>query len=151
MQKNALEFGKGKINKVKVMAIVEDEPFNFRGDQEALKVITTEEVGKILIGKNEIKPINLNIAINDIKNEEMAKTEIEAAIKSNASLNLTNNIDENRRGKSGMLIMKILIYGFVVVVSLIGSVNIINTLTTNIILRKREFAALKSIGLTQRA
>ncbi len=36
------------------------------------------------------------------------------------------------------------------VVSLIGSVNIINTLTTNIILRRREFAILKAIGLTQK-
>lgn len=46
--------------------------------------------------------------------------------------------------------VKILLYGFVVVVSLIGGVNIINTLTTNIILRRREFAALKSIGLTEK-
>ena len=46
--------------------------------------------------------------------------------------------------------MKILLYGFVIVVSLIGSVNIINTLTTNIILRRREFATLKCIGLTQK-
>jgi putative ABC transport system permease protein len=46
--------------------------------------------------------------------------------------------------------LQILIYGFVIVVSLISCVNIINTLTTNIILRKREFAALKSIGLTQK-
>ncbi|MPN48272.1 hypothetical protein SDC9_195878 [bioreactor metagenome] len=46
--------------------------------------------------------------------------------------------------------IKILLFGFVVVVSLIGSVNIINTLTTNLILRRREFAALKCIGLTQK-
>ena len=150
LQKNTLEFGKGKVSKVKVMAVVDEEPFNFRGNQEGLKIITTEEVGKKLIGKNEIKPINLNIVIKDIKNETAAKTEIESAIKPNASLSLINNIDQNRNGKSAMLIVKILIYGFVVVVSLIGSVNIINTLTTNIILRKREFAALKSIGLTQK-
>ena len=61
-----------------------------------------------------------------------------------------NNIDNNRKGKSGILMVKILLYGFVLVVSLIGSVNIVNTLTTNIILRKREFATLKSIGLTQK-
>jgi putative ABC transport system permease protein len=46
--------------------------------------------------------------------------------------------------------LQILIYGFITVISLISSVNIINTITTNIILRKREFAALKSIGLTQK-
>ena len=61
-----------------------------------------------------------------------------------------NNIDNNRKSKSSILMIKILLYGFVLVVSLIGSVNIVNTLTTNIILRKREFATLKSIGLTQK-
>ena len=52
--------------------------------------------------------------------------------------------------KALKLVVQILLYGFVLVVSLIGSVNIVNTLTTNIILRKKEFATLKSIGLTQK-
>ena len=43
------EFGKGKIKKVKVMAILENEPFNYRGDSNGLKIITTEEMGKKLI------------------------------------------------------------------------------------------------------
>lgn len=145
-----IEFDKAKTKKVKVMAIVENEPFNFWGSQEGLKLITTEEVAKKLTNKNSIEPVGLNIIIKDIKNEEAAKTEIETAIKSNSSLRVIDNIEQNRKTKTSILMVKILIYGFVVVVSLIGSVNIINTITTNIILRKREFAALKSIGLTQK-
>lgn len=145
-----IEFDKGKTKKVKVMAIVENEPFNFWGSQEGLKLITTEEVAKRLTDKNSIEPVNLNITIKDVKNEEAAKTEIETAINSNSSLRVIDNIEQNRKAKTSILMVKILIYGFVVVVSLIGSVNIINTITTNIILRKREFAALKSIGLTQK-
>ncbi|WML34133.1 ABC transporter permease [Clostridium sp. OS1-26] len=145
-----IEFDKAKTKKVKVMAIVENEPFNFWGSQEGLKLITTEEVAKKLTNKNSIEPVGLNIIIKDVKNEEAAKTEIETAIKSNSSLRVIDNIEQNRKTKTSILMVKILIYGFVVVVSLIGSVNIINTITTNIILRKREFAALKSIGLTQK-
>ena len=150
------EFGKGKITKVKVMAILENEPFNFRGESSGLKIITTEEMGnqllegkKFLAGK-EPKPANLNIVLKDIKNEDVGKTAIENIIKSNPSLTVINNIDSNRESKSAILMVKILLYGFVLVVSLIGSVNIINTLTTNIILRKKEFATLKAIGLTQK-
>lgn len=136
--------------KVRVMAILEDDPFNFRGAQDGLKLITTEKVVENLTGRNDIKPVNLNITIKDVENEKVANAEIEKAIKENSSLNIINNIDNNRRDKTSTLLVKILMYGFVIVVSLIGSVNIINTLTTNIILRKRELAGLKSIGLTQK-
>ncbi|MBU3183895.1 ABC transporter permease [Clostridium estertheticum] len=143
-------FGKGKVNKVKVMAILESEPFDYFGSENGLKIITTEEMGKKLTGGKDIKPVNLNIVLKDVKNEEAGKIGIENAIKSNPALMRINNIDFNRTKKSVMLMGQILLYGFILVVSLIGSVNIINTLTTNIILRKREFATLKSIGLTQK-
>ena len=39
-------------------------------------------------------------------------------------------------------------YGFIILISLIAAANVFNTISTNIILRKREFAMLKSIGLT---
>ncbi len=145
-----VEFGKGVIKKAKVMAILENEPFNFRGGSNGLKLITTEEVARNLTAEKDIEPINLNITIKDIKQEEKVKTEMEKVLKDSPSLQIINYIDGNRREKSTLLMVQILIYGFVIVVSLIGSVNIINTITTNIILRKREFSALKSIGLTQR-
>jgi len=148
--KTKTEFGKGKVNKVKVLAILENDPFNYRGNSSGLKIITTEEMAKKLIGAHDVKPVALNIVLKDIKNEDAGKTGIENVIKSNAGLMVINNIDNNRKDKSTILMVKILLYGFVLVVSLIGSVNIINTLTTNIILRKREFATLKSIGLTQK-
>ena len=44
----------------------------------------------------------------------------------------------------------IFIYGFVIVISLIGVSNMFNTITTNMELRKREFAMLKSVGMTKK-
>lgn len=41
-------------------------------------------------------------------------------------------------------------YGFIIVISLIGITNIFNTITTNMELRKPEFAMLKSIGMTNK-
>ena len=145
-----MKFDKKKMKKVKIMAILSSDPFNFKGSSNGLKIITTEKIGKKLIGVRDIKPNALNIVIKDVKNEDAGKAGIENVIKSNGSLTVINNIDNNRKGKSSILMVEILLYGFVLVVSLIGSVNIVNTLTTNIILRKREFATLKSIGLTQK-
>lgn len=150
MEEEKPEFGKGKVKKAKVMAILEDNPFNYRGNISGIKIISTAEVAKALSERKDIKPVNLNIKIKDVSSEQIALTQIENIIKANPSLSIINNIDNNRKDKTTMLMVQILMYGFVIVVSLIGSVNIINTLTTNIILRKREFAALKSIGLTQK-
>ena len=146
----SIQFGKGNLEKVKIMAILKDDPFDFQGQQSGLKIITTEELAKKLTGQNTINRNSINIRINNKKDEKAAKNQIEDAINNYSNLTLINNIDQNKDFNSAVLIMKILLYGFVLVISLIGSINIVNTLTTNIILRKREFATLKSIGLTQK-
>lgn len=59
------------------------------------------------------------------------------------------NIFETRNQMQRMiLLMEIFLYGFIIVVTLIGVTNIFNTITTNIALRAKEFAMLKSIGMT---
>lgn len=47
-----------------------------------------------------------------------------------------------------ILLLAIFMYGFIAVVALIGVTNIFNTITTNVQLRAKEFAMLKSIGMT---
>ena len=42
----------------------------------------------------------------------------------------------------------IFLYGFIIVITLIGITNIFNTITTNMELRRQEFAMLKSVGMT---
>ncbi|EPY2276317.1 ABC transporter permease [Clostridium sporogenes] len=153
--KDNIEFGKGKVKKVKVMAIVDVPAFNLGSDvqhesEKALKVITSPDVMKKLSESKEIKPRCFNIKVKDANKDQLAMKDIQGAIKEDPSLRIINIIDENKREKSEVLMMEILVYSFIAVISLIGSVNIINTVTTNIILRKREFAALKSIGLTQK-
>ena len=47
-----------------------------------------------------------------------------------------------------ILLLAIFMYGFIAVVALIGVTNIFNTITTNVQLRAKEFAMLKSVGMT---
>lgn len=47
-------------------------------------------------------------------------------------------------------IIKVFSYGFIILISLIAAANVFNTISTNINLRRREFAMLKSIGMTGR-
>jgi len=48
-----------------------------------------------------------------------------------------------------ILVVKILMYGFISLVTLIGVTSVFNTISTSMALRKREFAILRSIGLTR--
>ena len=47
-----------------------------------------------------------------------------------------------------ILILRVFIYGFIVLITLITMFNIINTISTSIALRRKEFAMLKSVGTT---
>lgn len=55
-----------------------------------------------------------------------------------------------RQFNAVMLIVGIFVYGFIGIISLIGLTNIFNTISTNMQLRSKEFASLKSIGMTKK-
>lgn len=52
--------------------------------------------------------------------------------------------------KNLVIIVKVFSYGFIALISLIAMANVFNTITTNILLRRREFAMLRSVGMTGR-
>ena len=63
----------------------------------------------------------------------------------------SNNISDTlKQMHSLFLLVAIFLYGFITVIALIGITNIFNTITTNMDLRRREFAILKSIGMTKK-
>ncbi len=47
-------------------------------------------------------------------------------------------------------IIQVFSYGFIVLISLIAAANVFNTISTNISLRRREFAMLRSVGMTEK-
>ena len=47
-----------------------------------------------------------------------------------------------------VLVVKVFSYGFIVLISLIAVANVFNSISTGILLRRREFAMLRSIGLS---
>lgn len=63
---------------------------------------------------------------------------------------LTNYNDDMQSSRSLILLLNIFSYGFIILISLIATANVFNTISTNFLLRRREFAMLKSVGMTQR-
>lgn len=105
--------------------------------------------GYLIINKDLYPDIDLeleNIMIQS-SNPETLVNEIE---KIDNSL-ITYNIDEQvKEQKAMILVINIFLYGFITVITLIGVTNIFNTITSNMELRQKEFAMLKSIGMTKK-
>jgi putative ABC transport system permease protein len=61
---------------------------------------------------------------------------------------LTNIAEQEEQNRRILLVVNIFVYGFIILMSLITVANVFNTITTSINLRRREFAMLKSVGMT---
>lgn len=61
--------------------------------------------------------------------------------------NYAQGVEENR---NMVTIIRVFAYGFIILISLIAAANVFNTISTNIALRRREFAMLKSVGMTEK-
>lgn len=69
---------------------------------------------------------------------------------SHISFSVSNLDKQMRDEKSLFTLLGVFAYGLIVVIALIGITNIINTLSTGMELRSREFATLRSIGMTDK-
>ena len=130
-----------KLN-LKIAKITDKCPFGVYKNSASL--IISEELFKEYKSNNN----NLNIVI-DSSNAGKLQDDIEETLKGKS--NYIDNIEENAKMMKNMFILiAIFVYGFIIVISLIGVTNIFNTITTSMELRRQEFASLRSIGMTNR-
>ena len=74
-----------------------------------------------------------------------------ALLENNITSFTTQDIAESYESNRNLvIIIKVFSYGFIVLISLIAAANVFNTVSTNIALRRREFAMLKSVGMSQK-
>ena len=122
-----------------------------------------DDFGKIIISEDFVKEVfNENV-------EDGSYYLSDLLIKSNHSQELENELNDLakkgekysaisvfnydtyvKQEKRMILVVKIFLYGFISVITLIGVTNIFNTITTNMILRSKEFAMLKSVGMSSK-
>lgn len=66
------------------------------------------------------------------------------------SMYLNDYAEREEINRNLVTIIQVFSYGFIVLISLVAAANVFNTITTNINLRRREFAMLKSVGMSQK-
>ena len=69
-------------------------------------------------------------------------------VSSQSIYNIRSGEESNR---ALVTVVNVFSYGFIILISLIALANVCNTISTNIALRRREFAMLRSVGMSERA
>lgn len=64
--------------------------------------------------------------------------------------NLYNNAKYEESNRNMITIINVFSYGFITLISLVAMTNVFNTISTNVMLRTRDFAMLQSVGMTRR-
>jgi putative ABC transport system permease protein len=129
--------------KFKIMAITDDLlPGDYGYRSLGLEFITYDEVGK-----NLGYEIEKGIIYIDSDKKETTKEAIRN-VANKYNYNFVDESEESLKLRQSYMAMEIFVYGFVAVISLVSITNIVNTISTNINLRKRELAVIRSIGVT---
>uniref|UniRef100_UPI0040569641 ABC transporter permease n=1 Tax=Agathobacter sp. TaxID=2021311 RepID=UPI0040569641 len=79
--------------------------------------------------------------------EAMKNMIVENGLSKRNLYSMAEAMEENR---SLIFVINVFAYGFIVLISLIAAANVFNTISTNISLRRREFAMLKSVGMSNK-
>ena len=115
---------------------------------------------KIIMSKDFLEKINTSeyiryelkfkyTNINDEKLTESASNEIQS-IEEDYKLTLNDLNADNKMQQQMWTVINVFVYGFIVIISLIGIVNVVNTISLNILLKKKEFGTLGTIGMSER-
>ncbi len=112
-----------------------------------LKVIYPYSAMGNILEESEEQVINMYFDVDDhaAVYSEMSKILKEADISYMRLVDRASYDDQNRAMIS---VINIFSYGFIILISLIAAANVFNTISTNIHLRRREFAMLKTVGMT---
>lgn len=62
---------------------------------------------------------------------------------------LYDYVAEKAQNRNLVIAITVFSYGFIILISLIAAANVFNTISTNILLRRRDFAMLRSTGMDQ--
>ncbi|TXC92690.1 ABC transporter permease [Metabacillus litoralis] len=136
------------LNSVEIAALTNQAPIGIqKASLGGITIIVQQETLNKLVGSNkqtlsEMQPILFMNSSDPLGTQKVLD-----------EMNLANvdifNVHERRQEQEQMvLLLSVFTYGFITLISLISIANIFNTISTSISLRKREFAMLRSVGMT---
>lgn len=138
------ELGTEYIATMKVVALTDEAPIG----------VTTSMLGgiNVIIPQSTMDQLNISKYPYVYLNSSDPMATQSAIEKGNdLSIYVYNIFERRQQNEQIVLLLSIFTYGFITLISLISIANILNTISTSIRLRKREFAMLRSVGMTPKS
>lgn len=136
--------------KLQIGAVIEERPY-FVGDTYELSIVYPYSLREtVLQGLSTTNDSCDHYVISDnhkASYEAMKNIIVENGLMKSYLTDYAVAVEENQML---ILIVNVFAYGFIVLISLIAAANVFNTVSTNIHLRRREFAMLKSVGMSNK-
>ncbi len=145
------------LGKVKVAATTDQLPMGIMssGGGAIFHIIVSKQVFDQMItrsGEMAQEMVNTSVFFNSDNplklQEEIEKVQEGVGV---SKLSLYNFYRYRQREEQMMILINVFTYAFLILITAICIANIINTISTSIALRKREFAMLKSVGITPKS
>lgn len=134
---------------IKISKITTERPMGYESCYtEGGYLFVSEDYPVVTKDKSELNSGNLCIDAQKPSEIENKLTDLKKESEEFENIMVTNLAEYAEQQKRIIILISIFLYGFIAVITLIGVTNIFNTITTNMILRSKEFANLKSIGMT---
>lgn len=131
---------------IRIVALSNERPFGYDNAYTSYGylIVSDDYMNRIDTKNTDSTLLNINCDDPD-KAQDILVNEFDIG-----KNNIVNAAQERRNNENLILTIKIFLYGFIAIVSLIGITNIFNTVTTGMELRGKEFAMLQSIGMTKK-
>ncbi|MCP3774917.1 ABC transporter permease [Paenibacillus sp. MZ04-78.2] len=137
---------KESVSKVELAAVTDQFPMGLIQSSFEVHLVVSEPVFDQLMKKskdeaysglylNSKDPLKTQQNIEEMKND----------------LAVRNLFQERQRSEQKILLLSVFVYGFVALITAVSVANILNTISTSVALRKREFAMLRSVGMTPKS
>ena len=134
---------------IKISKITTERPMGYESCYtEGGYLFVSEDYSVVTKDKSELNSGSLCIDAQKPSEIENKLTDLKKEGEEFEDIMITNLAEYADQQKRIIILVSIFLYGFIAVITLIGVTNIFNTITTNMILRSKEFANLKSIGMT---
>lgn len=134
---------------IKISKITTERPMGYESCYtEGGYLFVSEDYPVVTKDKSELNSGSLCIDAQKPSEIENKLTDLKKEGEEFEDIMITNLAEYADQQKRIIILVSIFLYGFIAVITLIGVTNIFNTITTNMILRSKEFANLKSIGMT---
>ena len=145
-------------DEIRIAAVTNELPFGVpqytNSYYDSITMIVSEQTMNQLNQTLESEDTGCQWVSNSIfmftNDNEEAVTKVKNFIEqaSNYSIDMYDVNEKNQSTEKLVLAVSVFAYGFIILISLICCANMCNTISTSVQLRRKEFAMLKSVGMT---